>query len=182
MAIQDLKYTAVTSHKELEQILQLQQKNLISSISKVEKKKEGFVTVVHDLNILKKMNDQQPHIITKDNDEVIGYTLCMTKDFGNDVEVLIPMFKKIQEHLSENTTYIVMGQVCIDKEYRRQGIFRKLYQKMKLELQEKFDLLITEVAANNLRSLNAHYAIGFKKLVIYEVDQIKWHLICWDWK
>ncbi|WP_299435219.1 GNAT family N-acetyltransferase [uncultured Aquimarina sp.] len=182
MAIQHLKYTTVTSHKELEQILLLQQKNLAASISESEKEKEGFVTVEHDFDLLMSMNNQEPHIIAKDQDIVIGYTLCMTSDFGNDIPVLKPMFRQIESSLDQDKMYIVMGQVCIDKDYRGQGIFRGLYRKMKLELQGKYDLLITEVAANNVRSLNAHYAIGFKTLVIYEADQIAWHLIYWDWK
>ncbi len=128
------------------------------------------------------MNKREPHIIAKDQDKVVGYTLCMTSDFGNYIEILKPMFKKIEDSLDRSNKYIVMGQVCIDKAYRGHGIFRGLYQKMKLELQEKYDLLITEVAANNLRSLNAHYAIGFKTLVIYDADQIDWHLIHWDWE
>ncbi|WP_299259573.1 GNAT family N-acetyltransferase [uncultured Aquimarina sp.] len=182
MAIQYLKYATVTSDKELEQILLLQQKNLSVSISSEEKKKEGFVTVEHDFNILKKMNDQQPHIIAKDRDKVVGYTLCMTSDFGNDIEVLKPMFKKIENSLDQSNKYIVMGQVCIDKDYRGQGIFRGLYKHMKLELHKKYDLLITEVAANNIRSLGAHNAIGFKDLMVYESDNIKWHLIYWNWE
>ncbi|SEK87976.1 Ribosomal protein S18 acetylase RimI [Aquimarina amphilecti] len=182
MAVQHLKYTTVTSHKELEQILLLQQKNLTTSISSEEKKKEGFVTVEHDFDILKRMNDQQPHIIAKNQDKVVGYTLCMTSDFGNDIEVLKPMFKKIENSLNPTNKYIVMGQVCIDKEYRGQGVFRGLYQQMKLELQKKYDLLITEVAANNTRSLGAHNAIGFKDLIVYESDKIKWHLIYWSWE
>ena len=75
-----------------------------------------------------------------------------------------------------------MGQVCIDKAYRGQGVFRGLYQKMKVELHKKYDLLITEVAANNPRSLRAHNAIGFKDLLIYQSGAIDWHLIYWNWE
>ncbi len=178
----EIEYTSVRHKEELLQILELQQKNLSSNISEAEKEKEGFVTVEHDIDILNKMNDQQPHIIAKHNDKVIGYTLCMTSMFGNDIEVLKPMFTKIEEHLKNDTTYIVMGQVCIDKAYRGQGVFRGLYQQMKIELQEKYNLLITEVAANNLRSMRAHKAVGFKTLIVYNVDDMEWHLIYWNWK
>ena len=128
------------------------------------------------------MNDEQPHIIAKHQDMMVGYTLCMTEDFGNDIAVLKPMFKKIKEQKPSITNYIVMGQVCIDKAYQGQGIFRGLYQKMKEELHKKYDLLITEVAANNTRSLGAHSAIGFKDLLIFQSDAIKWHLISWNWE
>lgn len=175
-------YTLTTCDEELEQIIKLQKNNLSSSISKKEKETEGFVTVTHDLSILRKMNSKQPHIVAKDKDKVVGYALCMLKDFKNDIEILKPMFTMIDNHLDPSSSYVIMGQVCIDKAYRKQGIFRGLYQAMKNELQKKYDFLITEVASNNIRSLQAHQAIGFKTLVTYESDNIQWHLIYWDWR
>ncbi len=178
----EIEYASVKHKDELLQILELQEKNLQLNISEDEKQKEGFVTVKHDIDILNKMNNKQPHIIAIHNGRVVGYTLCMVSDFGNDIEILKPMFNKIEKHLNNDKTYIVMGQVCIDKAYRGQGVFRGLYQTMKKELLQKYDLLITEVAANNTRSLQAHYAIGFSDLLIYNSDGVTWHLIQWDWR
>ena len=42
--------------RELEQILDLQQRNLPKNISQEEREKEGFVTVEHDLDLLRAMN------------------------------------------------------------------------------------------------------------------------------
>lgn len=178
----EVTYTVVSTEDELRQIMDLQKKNLPVSISIPEKEKEGFVTVEHDFKILKKMNDQQPHIIAKDKYVVIGYALCMLQEFRNDIEILKPMFAKIDEELVEVNSYVVMGQICIDKNYRKQGIFRRLYQTMQKELKEKYDVLITEVSAKNLRSLQAHYAIGFTDLLVYETEGTIWHLLQWDWK
>ncbi|GAA4273539.1 GNAT family N-acetyltransferase [Aquimarina gracilis] len=180
--MRNIQFSQSSSKEELHQILNLQQKNLSTSVSKLEKEKEGFVTVKHDYEVLKKMHDREPHIIAKDKGNVVGYALSMVRDFKNDIEVLRPMFTKIDNLLNTNTSYVVMGQICIDKAYRRQGIFKGLYLKMKEELNNKYDILITEVAANNTRSLNAHYAIGFTDLLVYEADSITWHLIQWDWK
>ncbi len=180
--MRNITYTVTSSINELKQILHLQQNNLSSSITNIEKHKEGFLTVKHDLNILKKMHDQEPHIIAKDANTVIGYTLSMVQDFKNDIDVLKSMFAKIDDQLNVQTTYIVMGQVCVDKAYRKQGIFRGLYYKMRDELNNKYDLLITEVAADNTRSLRAHYAIGFTDLLIYDSAGVSWHLMQWDWQ
>lgn len=180
--MKDIKYTIASSINELDQIIDLQHINLFSSISKTEKQEEGFLTVQHDLDMLKKMNNKQPHIIAKDEDKVVGYALSMAKEFKDDIEVLKPMFSKIDGQLNSNKSYIIMGQICIDKAYRKQGIFRGLYQTMKKELLQKYDLLITEVAASNSRSLQAHYAVGFSDLLVYNSNGITWHLIQWDWK
>lgn len=175
-------YTHVTSTEELQQILTLQKNNIPESIAKDEKEKEGFVTVRHNLAILEKMNEKEPHIIAKDGNKVIGYALSMVREFKNDIEVLQPMFSKIDAQLDDSTTYIVMGQVCIDKAYRKQGIFRGLYNTMRDEQSKRYDVLITEVDAQNTRSLHAHYAVGFADMLIYEEDDVNWHLMQWNWK
>ncbi len=178
-----INYTIVSTIEELRQIIQLQRTNLPSSISMTEKQKEGFVTVQHDLDVLERMNDVQPHIIAKDGNNVVGYALSMVKDFKDDIEVLKPMFDKIDTQIDHKVSYIVMGQICIDKAYRKQGIFRGLYYKMRDELKSKYDLLITEVAANNNRSLQAHYTVGFTDLLVYDSDGVTtWHIMQWDWK
>ena len=74
-----------------------------------------------------------------------------------------------------------MGQICVDKNYRKQGIFRGLYRFYKEELQHQFDYLITEVAAINLRSMQAHEAVGFKIIDTYQEDGIVWNIMLWDW-
>jgi len=179
--MKSIVYKRANHTSELIQILALQQKNLPISISTQEKEKEGFVTVHHDFDILKKMNDREPHIIAKHGDTVIGYALCMTKDFSDEIDVLRPMFQQIDPTIPPDINYLTMGQICIDKPFRKQGVFKGLYNKMRETLKNQYDLLITEVAADNIRSLQAHLAIGFKELVIYEAKGIRWHLIRWDW-
>ena len=52
---------------------------------------------------------------------------------------------------------------------------------MKQQLKPEFDMVVTEVDVLNKRSLNAHYAIGFKPLHIYNSNNQEWALIYWDW-
>lgn len=180
-----ITYTLSTSEEELKQILNLQQRNLPGSVSEAEQKTEGFVTVKHDLELLKAMHDTCPHILAKDGDTVVGYALSMHPDFGEQIEVLKPMFKEIYtilkapqpmpQHVRHN--YIVMGQICIDKAYRKQGVFRNLYATMKAQLSPTFSAIITEVDATNERSLNAHCAVGFEELGRYIAGGQEWVLI-----
>jgi len=177
-------YSRCTTENELRQILKLQQENLPTAVSEDRKKTDGFVTVLHTFDLLKAMNDTCPHIIAKENNTVIGYTLCMDPKFGDTLEVLRPMFKEIENALSDaavplasNSNYIVMGQVCIATEFRKQGIFRKLYETMKRQVLPPYEYIITEVDATNIRSINAHYAVGFRKLSTYRANGQDWELI-----
>tara|TARA_R110002072_G_scaffold85225_3_gene193034 strand:- start:4248 stop:4778 length:531 start_codon:yes stop_codon:yes gene_type:complete len=172
-----ITYKVATSREELRQILDLQKANLAAVISSEEKEKEGFVTVEHTFEILKAMNDMCPHIIAVVNNTVVGYALCMHPKFADTIEVLRPMFNEILVAIEVNVSWIVMGQICIDKEYRQQGIFRNLYKTMLEEITPRFSTIITEVDASNSRSINAHYGIGFRKLSTYKADGRLWELI-----
>ena len=172
-----ITYQRATSDEELQQILELQQQNLPTVISSQEKKNEGFVTVSHTFEILKEMNDVCAHIIAKSEGRVIGYALCMHPKFADDITVLRPMFDEIETTLPKTENYITMGQICIDKAFRKQGIFRKLYETMQTSIRPEFGTIITEVDTKNTRSLQAHYAVGFIDIKTYRSGGQDWKLI-----
>ena len=147
-------YKQADTLQELEQILDLQQRNLPKNISQEESTKEGFVTVEHTMDVLQAMNEVCGHIIAVDEDQIVGYALCMHPKFAEDIEVLRPMFHEIDKALEGKVNYMAMGQICVAKTHRGQGIFRKLYQTMKEKLPKGFDMIITEVDGKNPRSQN----------------------------
>lgn len=176
----EITYHRAQTTEELNEILKLQEANLRHLISEEEKQKEGFVTLQHDFDMLKKMNDACAHSIAKHNGKVIGYALSMLQEFKKDIPLLIPMFTEIDLVLkaqNQKLNYIAMGQICVDKGYRGSGVFRGLYQYMAEELNHEFDAIITEVDSKNRRSSNAHSAIGFKVLKTYTSNDQLWELI-----
>ena len=183
-----IEYSTVTTEKELQQILNLQRKNLENALVKEDVQSQGFVTVRHDFAILSAMNTPYPHIIAKEEEELVGYTLVMLRSFGQEIPVLIPMFEKINAlyykgKLLQEETYFVMGQVCIDRAYRGQGLFTGMYHKMREEMADKFSYIITEVATRNTRSMAAHRKVGFETILEYGSEQEEeWAIVLWDWK
>lgn len=173
----DITYCRAITDDELHQILNLQKQNLPNSLLSSEIEQEGFVTVIHTFDILKQMNDCCPHVIAKYNKHVVAYALCMHPKFANEIEVLKPMFIEINNIVSPDLKYMAMGQICVDKSYRKIGIFRGLYNFMKQELKSTFDTIITEVDAKNMRSLNAHLAVGFENLREYKTSDKHWFIL-----
>ena len=182
----DIIYRTASTVEDLRQILKLQQENLPQALSSTEKEAEGFLTVHHSFEILKRMNDRCPHIIATHDNRVVGYTLCMLEEFKNDIPVLVSMFTEIDNTLrmlqKSHLKYLIMGQVCVAKAYRKQGIFRGLYEFMRTGLNPVFDAVITEVDAENVRSSNAHKAVGFEMLKTYTSKGKHWELIIWNWR
>jgi len=182
----NIHYDSIQNLRQIEEILHLQQINLPQNISLQEKQSQGFVTIEHDFDLLLKMNKVSPHIIALDQEKVIGFALVMLGSFREEIEILKPMFHRIDKNfsnLSVPKTYFVMGQVCIAKEYRGQGIFKGLYDKMKEVMSPRYDCCITEVDPENIRSIKAHDKQGFKRLELYSDHTGRfWELIIWNWK
>lgn len=181
-------YKTAKTDTELSQILELQKKNLPQNITEEQKISQGFVTVNHDFETLKKMNLLEPAIIAKESDSVIGYLLAMKPELRNEIEVLVPMFNIFDtitykaKNLSKYN-YIVVGQVCVAEGYRGKGILDAMYKEYKRVLSPKYDFALTEIITDNLRSVNAHKRIGFELLHRYtSPDTRNWDIILWDWK
>ena len=183
-----INYTTSASTIDLEGIVALQKANLAQHLTQEEIKTQGFVTVHHSLEELKKLNDHEKHIIAKDNEDVVGYVLAMTKQSKFDLPILIPMFNEFENILYKNKiiadyNYIVAGQVCIHKAFRGLGIVDNCYAAYKKHYGDKYDFVITEIATTNLRSLHAHKRIGFTEIHSYTApDKEKWIIVLWDWK
>lgn len=172
---------------ELQQILLLQEKNHVTNMSLEKKKYNGFLTVKHDFDLLQKMNDSSAQIIALENNTVIGFALVMFKSFGEMIPVLKPMFAIFETFEYQNKKLIdydfyVMGQICIDENFRGKGIFEKLYLKHKDCFSTRFELCLTEVSTSNLRSMKAHKKVGFKTIHTYTDSADTWNILLWDWK
>lgn len=176
-----INYQRATLLIELQQIIELQYQNDRNNLSGEEQNQEGFITVQHNIALLEKMNKECAHILAKRDNKVIGFALVMLPSFRNEIEILKPMFEEIELLVPKNKNYVVMGQICIDKPFRRQGVFRGLYEFFKTELQFEYNYLFTEVSALNIRSMNAHESIGFKINTSYISNGVVWNIISWDW-
>jgi len=179
--------TIAKDRSDLEQILELQQKNLVGGLSASEWQQQGFVTVQHTIDMLENMHRVAPSIIVKDGDRVVAYALTMLRECAPVVPALQPMFDSFDEiewkgcPLREQRFY-AMGQICIDKAYRGQGLFDTLYHAHRDVYSPQFDILATEIATRNQRSMRAHQRVGFKVISTYRDSLDEWAVVLWDWR
>jgi len=183
-----IAFSPITTEADLEQIIELQARNLPESITPAELASQGFVTVQHDFETLKCINDLEQGILIRDDEEVIGYILAMRDALRDSIPILVPMFdtfgqltykgKRLNEY-----RYIVVGQVCIARAYRGQGLFDRAYAAYRDLLSLKYDFTITEIATRNQRSLRAHERVGFEVIHEYTSPEGEhWAIVVWDWK
>ena len=181
-----LEATTVTTHDELVQINLLNQLNIKYALTDKEKAEEGYVSWLYPMALLEQMHALSPAIIVKDETKVVGYALAATKEaagFHIDLKLMIENLEKViykNKPLTEYNFYL-MGQICIAKGYRGQGIFGQLYQKHKEVYGSQYDLLVTEIATANLRSQRAHEKVSFKTIHTYRDSTDEWNVVVWDW-
>ena len=179
--------TLVSNYNELEQIHELNKKNLKQNLSEQEQKEQGFVTWLYSLQLLQQLHRQAPAVIVKDGNKVVGYALCALKEsrvfhpdldsFFNHLDPFVYLEKPFAQH-----NFYCMGQICIDEQYRGKGVFQMLYQKHKEVYSSLFDFLLTEISTSNFRSLNAHKKIGFVRVFTYKDSADEWDVVVWQWK
>jgi predicted GNAT family N-acyltransferase len=180
-------FTISKTDQDLRQILDLQKLNLPQSLSPEEIGREGFVTVSHSFEDLKKMNSYEQSVIAKEDDRVAAYLLAMTEKSKEDIPILVPMFEvfneiNYREKKISAYNYLVVGQVCVAKEFRGKRILDECYQEYKRRFEKKYDFAITEIAQKNLRSMKAHERIGFKTIHQYQEENgTDWNIVVWDW-
>jgi len=173
----------VYNDTQIDQILDLQKRNLTQNISQAEFKSEGFVSVEHTKELLLDMCLPYPHVIALDENKVVAYALMMSIEFSKKIPMLVDLFQRIEQldykgFSLAQAKYMVMGQICIDKPYRSKGIFQKLYLKMSDTLKAEYDFIITEISLKNGRSMRAHEKVGFKSILEYtSSDNIDWSLV-----
>ena len=179
--------TTVSTKSELEQIYVLNQLNLKQNLSPEEKDTEGFVSWLYSLDLLEMMHQLAPSIIAKVDENVIAYALTTLRECREFHPDLNAMFTHLASLSYKNSplssyNYYCMGQICIHKDFRGQGIVNSLYQKHKEIYGKEFDFILTEISLNNPRSQKAHEKLGFKTVHTYSDNMDDWNVVLWDWR
>jgi GNAT superfamily N-acetyltransferase len=182
-----LSTSLVATEADLLQILDLQKKNLKKYISPEERQSEGFLTMQFNIDMLKALHELAPSVIIKDDGKLVAYAITLFLEGRKAYPDLEPMFKNFS-NLKWNGKplydyrFYVMGQICIDKDYRGKGLFRRLYEAHREFFSERFHIIVTEISTSNLRSLKAHEQIGFQSIATYRDELDEWSVVVWDWK
>ena len=176
----------VTEFDELVGIKTLQAENLYQNISLDEALQQGFLSAEYSLDFLQLMHKAAPSIIVKDGDKVVGYALVTLKEVGYRHDLLRDLIDTIDKiiyngQLLKCKSYVVVGQLCVAKDYRGQGLAKKLYALFRETLYNSYSYCITDVATNNIGSLKTHVSTGFKVIDSSFYGGVNWNIVLWDW-
>lgn len=180
-----IKIKLASTESELFEIKNLQRINLKGNLSESEKKSEGFLTAEYSLSFLKKINQDSPAIIVK-NDKVVGYALAVSKKIGKQNELLNHLINEFDNQKYKdinlvNENYIVIGQLCLDKSIRGMGYVEKIYSHFK-KTYKNHRYCLTAVDLENKRSSATHKKCGFVRIGELMLNENPGEIILWDLK
>lgn len=181
----DIAFEIASTDQHFEQILRLQKQNLFSEISEEQQIQQGFVFAEHTIPVLKMMAAHLPQVIAVSNSKVIAYNLAMTVSMKNTMPRLVQMFDEFERSeykgkLLTEYCFMVGGQVCVDKDFRGQGLLSRLYHETRNRVSSDYQLCVTEIARRNTPSLKAHLKMGFEVVSSYHDGKELWDVVVWD--
>jgi hypothetical protein len=175
------------SLEELQGIQALNTANLKANVSKDIKQTEGFVSVEYDVKKLEIMNQMEPCVIAKDGDHVIGYVLATPRKYYGVSSLIDECFDATDNVTYDNmrlgdVNFLLVGQLCIAKDYRGIGLVERMYKFYRQCYQGKYPLCLTYVDEKNPRSLRAHLKSGFQVVESPSFSGESWKVVLWDWR
>lgn len=163
--------TGLAEDADLPGVLELQRANRALSA-------DGFVTVVHTLEILRAMHKELPHVVARgEGGALLGYALSMAPSCRALLPILEPMFARIDERKQRLGRYYVMGQICVAEGARGRGVFDALYAEHRARFAAAYDCVVTEISVRNPRSLRAHARVGFVEEERYRDATDEWVVV-----
>ena len=156
-------------------ILRLQSANYIGNLSD-EERGEGFLSAQFTPAQVSQMAEDLGTMVAVVGSDVVGFLCAFRNEFEHGSPVLATMFERYDGVRFEGKTLAsyrsyVYGPVCIDREYRRRGLLRGLYQAQKEDLAGQFEIGVAFVSRSNTHSLQAHLAgLGMAEVADFEVN------------
>ncbi|KAJ3068704.1 hypothetical protein HDU98_008176 [Podochytrium sp. JEL0797] len=175
----DARVALATTPAHIDQIKALQMANLRRLLSVEVQEADGFVTAEYSRRFLAKIHESTPAIVSlaevDGTERVVGYVLVATRADAASHDLLKDLVDTVDTRCNfegkplRDMNYLLVAQLCVDKQFRGQGLARKMYSAFAAEYHSRgFEIGMTDVAADNAISLKAHSKSGW--IVVDSLD------------
>ena len=153
--------TRIGNSHDIDGILSLQDKYLYSKLSETERK-SGFVTTpftVNQIEVIFKENGL--FVAENENNIIVAYAFAGSWKYFEQWEIfnfMVSRFPQLSFNGNEITTVnsFQYGPICIDKDYRGNGVLNLLFEEMRIEFNKKYPISVTFINKVNEISTAAH--------------------------
>jgi hypothetical protein len=167
-------------------VSQLQKKYHISTISE-EDKPDGFVTTLFTEEQFKELIEKENGLaIACDNDKVIAYAMAASWQYWSAWPLFqymindLPNIQYLGYTFSTENSY-QYGPICIDKQYRGTEVLPNLFEFSRLQMKDKYPVLITFINQINGRSYRAHVdKLGLEVIKTFDFNNNHYYELGYD--
>ena len=153
--------TRIGNKSDINGVLSLQEKYLFRNLSEIERE-SGFVTTPFTVPQLEEIIKQNGIFVAEnEKHEIVAYAFAGSWKYFEQWEIfnyMVSRFPQLSFNGNEITTQnsFQYGPVCIEKDYRGQGVLNLIFEEMRIEFLKKYPLSITFINKVNAISTRAH--------------------------
>ena len=167
-------------------VSQLQKKYHILTISE-EDKPDGFVTTLFSDDQFKELIEKERGLaIACDGDKVVAYAMAASWQYWSAWPLFqhmindLPNTKYHDTLLSTENSY-QYGPICIDKQYRGTQVLPNLFEFSRLQMKDRYHILITFINQINSRSYRAHVdKLGLEVIKTFDFNNNHYYELGYD--
>lgn len=170
---------------DIANMLDLQQRYLVTNLTP-EAQKEGFVTTPFTESQVRQLVSEHGLYVCLAQDQVVAYLCAGNWSYFSAWPIFpfmthrLPQLTFHRHQLSAANTF-QYGPVCIDLNWRGQGVLQNLFECMRLDFVKKYAVSITFINKMNKRSINAHIdKLSWKIIDEFEFNQKKYFMLAYD--
>ncbi len=165
--------TKLATENDIQGILNLQEINLLRSLSESDKE-NGFVTTRFTIAQLEEVLNERGLFIAESEEIIIGYTMAASWDYFSQWPIFPFMISRLSGFIFNGTNItdqntFQYGPICVDSSLQGTDTFPRLFDEMRTELSSRYPVGITFINKANQRSYNAHT----RKLGMVVVDEFE---------
>ena len=180
--------TSIGNKNDIDGILSLQGKYLFSKLSE-EERKSGFVTTPFTIGQIEEIIKQNGIFVAKNEEDIIiAYAFAGSWEYFEQWEIfnfMVSRFPKLSFNGNKITTENSFqdGPVCIDKNYRGNGVLNLIFEEMRIEFYKKYPISVTFINKVNVISEKAHTRkLGWEIIDEFEFNNKNYIGLAFDMK
>jgi hypothetical protein len=175
----------IATNEDIPGIIALHQANLVVNLNKTEKQ-GGFVTTALTVAQIEYVIQEKGLFVAQKNNTIIGFMVAADWIFFEQWPIfkhMIDLFPKLSYKNFSITTEnnFQYGPVCIDRNFRGQGILQELFEFMRLHMLLKFPLSLTFINKTNIPSFKAHTEkLRWKVIDEFQFNANEYYVLAYD--
>jgi hypothetical protein len=170
----DVQYRRAIARDYLE-IVRLNRANLLANLAPQDRE-DGFLSAIFTEQQVSAMAEDLGITVAVIEARVVGFLCAFRNDFDHGSPVVARMLAsygsmRFEGRLLSSFRSYVYGPVCIERDFRKRGLLRRLYEAQKQDLAGRFEIGVALVSRDNIHSLDAHVAgLGMIEAGDFEVN------------